>query len=74
MFAGYKTMIVNAVVMVFGLITAFSGPIEGAPDAEDVGLLVDSADGLIVALIGLVNIILRAVTRTPVFWKKSDEA
>lgn len=72
MLAGYKTYIINGLLAIFGILSAIFGPVEGAPDAKDVELLLDSADGIVVSIISIVNLILRTVTKTPVFWKANE--
>lgn len=72
MLKGYKTLIVNGIIAVFGVLSAVFGPDVDAPTADQVGILVDTADGLIMAIVGLINVGLRMVTTTPVFWKSDD--
>lgn len=76
MLKGYRTLIVNGAVTLFGVIAYFFPGAE-LPSSDQVGELVDQsdailtqADALIVAIIGVVNMILRSVTTTPPFWAK----
>ena len=75
MLKGYKTMIVNAAVILMMAIKMISPDAE-LPDAADVGGLVDSADELIgkaealyIAALATANMVLRAVTTSPMFNK-----
>lgn len=72
---GYKTMIINGAVILFGAIRLI-WPDAELPDADDVGGLVDSAGELIgkaealyISVLAGVNMVLRAVTSSPIFKK-----
>ena len=76
MLKGYKTMIVNAGVILF-MAMAMLNPAAELPTADDLGNMVDSADELVskaTALWGMAlaaaNMVLRAVTTSPIFGKK----
>lgn len=73
MLKGYRTIILNVAALVFGVI-AMLYPQAELPSIDDVdglitqvdGILV-SSQGLVVSVLAFVNLILRAVTTTPVF-------
>jgi len=69
--AGYKTMIVNGVVLFYALISYFFGPSEDTPDVEAIAALVDQGTAVWLSLVAVVNGILRMVTRTPVFFRST---
>lgn len=75
MLKGYKTMIVNAVVVIFMALSLFVPDAE-VPTPEAVGDVVDATDKLIsdgqalyISGLAIVNMALRAVTTSPMFNK-----
>jgi hypothetical protein len=66
---GYKTIIVNGVLLVFSAVSYLFGPQSDLPDADAVGVLVDQGTALWVGVVNIINIVLRAVTTGAVFWR-----
>lgn len=66
-FSGYKTLIVNAAVILYGLLAVIFPKLAGhpAPDADTLGILVDQGEGALIAVVGLVNMVLRLMTTGP---------
>lgn len=64
---GYRTVIVNVVVAVMGILVAFGViPAAESVSPEVVGTNVDAFIGAIATIFGIVNVILRVFTNTPV--------
>ena len=61
---GYKTAIVNGIVVVIGLLVQFG--VLGAGVGAAVTANMEAFYGGILAIIGIVNIVLRSVTTTPI--------
>ena len=68
---GYRTVIVNLLVAILGVI-AVVFPGADLPTPEELGLTVDQFIGALIAFIGVLNVILRALTSTPVFQRKEE--
>lgn len=66
---GYRTMIVNFIVALIGVI-AVMFPEAQLPTPEELGMTVDQFIGALLALLAVINMILRAVTKTPMFRKE----
>ncbi len=64
-FAGYKTLVINAAVLLFGMLSVI-WPAITPPDIGALGMFYDQATGGIIAIIGALNIALRFMTTTPV--------
>lgn len=62
--SGYKTLFINSVLTIFGTL-AVVFPAIGIPDPAAIGQAFDSGTALAVALVAIVNIILRLMTSTP---------
>jgi len=63
---GYRTIIVNLLVAVLGVLAA-AFPGASFPSPEELGVTVDQFVGALIAVVAIINVILRAVTSTPVF-------
>jgi len=61
---GYKTAIVNGIVVVIGLLVQFG--VLGAEVGAAVTANMEAFYGGILMIIGIVNIVLRSVTTTPI--------
>lgn len=66
MLKGYKTIIFNVVMGLVMILRALS-PESELPDAENVEDTIDSLDAALTAVWGVGNIILRAITDSPIF-------
>lgn len=66
--SGYKTFIFNAILGITGLVKLVAPDAE-LPDEEAVNLFANNAEALILVGIGIVGMILRAVTNSPIFKK-----
>ena len=73
MLKGYKTIAFNVIMSLVTVIALFNQGAE-LPDAETVRGGLDAVDTAIAAVWGIGNIILRAVTDTPVFKKEPKDA
>jgi hypothetical protein len=62
---GYKTLIVNAVLVLLGVVALFR-PHWVLPNADTLGLAYDQLTGLIVMVVGGINTLLRLMTSSPV--------
>ena len=69
MLKGYRTIIFNVIMTVFMLINVWSPDTE-LPSGEDVKGALDNLDLALAFFWGLGNIILRAITDTPIFKKE----
>ncbi len=63
---GYKTVTINGLVILFGLIN-IAYPTFVSPSPETVALVVNETAGVIITVVGLINMVLRMVTDTAVF-------
>jgi len=61
---GYKTAIVNGIVVVIGLLVQFG--VLGAEVGATVSANMEAFYGGILSVIGIVNLVLRSVTTTPI--------
>ena len=68
---GYKTIIFNTLMTVVAVVKALNPDTE-APSAEDLQAAVDSVDAAIAAVWGIGNVILRAITNSPIFNKDPE--
>lgn len=78
MLKGYKTIIVNVVIMVVFPLISYVYPEAVLPTYDELNTAVEELDKLVLqatatvtVLINLINIILRAFTTTPVFKKEA---
>ena len=69
MLKGYRTIIFNVIMTAFMLINVWS-PSTELPSGEDVKGALDNLDLALAFFWGLGNIILRAITDTPIFKKE----
>jgi len=64
---GYRTVLVNAVIALVGVLTAFGVvPIDQLPSAETLTANFDAVIGGVAVIVAGVNFVLRMVTSTPV--------
>lgn len=68
---GYRTILVNLAVAVLGVLAAMF-PGANFPTPEDFGVTVDQFVGALIALVAILNVILRAITSTAIF-RKPDQ-
>lgn len=66
---GYRTIIFN-IVMTISMGLALWMPEAETPDAETVNTALDNVEAAITAVWGIGNMILRAITNTPMFNKE----
>lgn len=71
MFKGYKTIVFNVVMGLVLFIRAMS-PESELPDAESVEGAVDAVGAAFAAVWGIGNVILRAITDSPIFKKEPE--
>lgn len=62
---GYRTLIVNVLVALAGVLTAF-GVVLPEDFAQQLATNADAAIGAVTALVALANLLLRAITTTPI--------
>jgi hypothetical protein len=72
MLKGYKTAIFNAVMTVVMVLRLWNPDAE-LPDADTVSQGLDTIDAAIAAIWGTGNMILRAITDTPIFKKEPKQ-
>lgn len=68
-FKGYRTVLFN-IVMAVVMITKSLNPDMESPSAEEVQQAVDMLDAAIAAVWGIGNVVLRAITTSPIFKKE----
>jgi len=73
MFKGYKTVAFNVLMSLVTIITMFN-PGSELPDAETVQGGINAVEAAVVAVWTVGNLILRAVTDSPIFKKDSTNA
>lgn len=67
---GYKTIAFNTVMTIVMLVRVLS-PESELPDAASVQAGIDSIDATLTALWGIGNMVLRAITDSPIFKKET---
>jgi hypothetical protein len=70
---GYKTIAFNLLMAVIAVLSALNPEAE-LPSSEDVQSGVDAVSAAVAAVWGLGNILLRAITDTPIFKKETPDA
>jgi len=73
MLKGYKTVAFNVVMSLITILTMFN-PGSELPDAETVQGGIDAVEAAVVAVWTVGNLILRAVTDSPIFKKENTDA
>ena len=72
MLKGYKTVIFNIIMTVIMVISLWNpSEAQNLPDAGTVSGHIDTLDMLLSAVWGIGNVVLRAVTTTPIFKKET---
>jgi hypothetical protein len=69
---GWRTVAFN-VIMTFVSVYAIKSPGANAPDASVINAALDNVEALIPFIWGIGNVILRAVTTTPIFKSSTTE-